>query len=485
MTLIDFWRIQRRQQNEHCEIRPFHRLIAEYLTKLVLGTLDEPNLMILMPPRCGKTDLGVKAFTPWAFGWFPDAEFIVTSYGSTLATDSAVKIRDTLGSDWYRSMIGSDWGAEMTMRGDKAGGQKSHFFTKQKGVLKAVGVGGGITGFGAGKLRKEFGGCLIIDDPLRAQDKDSPARRKACIEWYHGTLESRKNRKEQPATPTLLIMQRLHQQDLAGHLIQTERKNWTVLQIPAHDEKGVTIWPGRISHEELMAMKEANPTLYYSQYQQSPSDSQYSLMKKNWFRYWDNRDELERKLTLKFVTGDTAFKAKDSADWSVFQCWGVENTMGVFLVDQIRGKWEFPQLMKQAKSFWEKHSKRDRRYTSATKFWVEDKASGISLVQTLRKAGIPARGWTPNIEKTSGDKVARVNQCAVPMSAGRIFLPSSSLVGYNWVDGFVNECSSFSSDDSHLYDDQVDAMTMAVSIWVEKGGGVGPLPTFKSSEDVY
>jgi len=476
MKLIDFWKIQRNQQGEMCEVHPFHELIADYLTKLVLGTLDKTNLMILMPPRCAKTDLGVKAFVPWALSWFPDSEFIITSYGSELSTDSAVKIRATLGSDWYRSMIGSDWGAEVLMVGEKAGGQKSHFYTKEKGSVKAVGVGGGITGWGAGRLREEFGGCVIIDDPLKAQDKDSAAERKKCIEWYHGTLDSRKNRKESPITPTLLIMQRLHPQDLAGHLLQTERDKWEVLQIPAHDNEKNTIWPGRISYQELMEMKETNPYLYYSQYMQVPSDASFSLMQEKWFRYWNDLDTVEKRLTLKYITGDTAFKAKDTADWSVFQCWGVDNTRSIILLDQVRGKWEFPELLRQAKAFWFKHHNVSRGITRASEFWIEDKASGISLIQTLRKDGTPVRPWEPNLEKTSGDKAARVNQCAVPMAAGRVELPNSKMPGYRWVDHLVNECTGFTADDSHLYDDQVDAMTCAILVWMERGGGTGPVP---------
>lgn len=479
MDLIDFWKIQRHQRGEVCEIHPFHLRIAEHLTKLILGTLPAPNLMILMPPRCAKTDLGVKAFVPWALNWFPDSEFIVTSYGSDLATDSVVVTRDTLGYDWHRSIVGTDWGASVDMLGDKAGGQKSYFHTTAGGSVKAVGVGGGITGFGAGKLRKEFGGCLIIDDPLKAQDKDSASQRKACIEWYHGTLESRKNRKEHPITPTLLIMQRLHPQDLAGHLLQIERNKWTVLQIPAHDpadgtEK--TIWPGRISHKELMSMREINPILYYSQYQQAPSDAAFSLIKEEWFRYWDDLPAVEKKITRKFLTGDTAFKAKDTSDWSVFQCWGANNTQGLYLLDQIKGKWEFPELLKHAKRFWIKHSTRQNYITPATVFWIEDKASGISLVQTLRRGGVPVVGWEPNLEKTSSDKVARINQCAVPMSEGRVFFPQTNMRGFQWVEGLEQECLGFTADDSHLNDDQVDAMSEAILIWMEKGGGTGPLP---------
>jgi predicted phage terminase large subunit-like protein len=479
LQLIPFWQIQRRQQGLLCEVRPFHREIANALTGLVLGTNPAPNLMILMPPRCAKTDLGVRAFVPWAQSWFPDAEFILASYGSELATDNSVYIRNTLGSDWYRSMVGTDWGASVKMVGDKAGGRQDHFYTTEGGSVKAVGVGGGITGFGAGKLRTDFGGCIVVDDPLKANEKDSPAARKTSIEWFHSTLESRRNRIEDPVTPILLIMQRLHPQDLAGHLLMTERHKWHVVQIPAHDDEGNTIWPGRISYDELMAMKEANPDLYWSQYMQSPSDAAFSIYKPSWWRFWNNKREVEKRITLKFITADTAFKAKDTNDWSVFQCWGAEGTSALYLMDQIRGRWEFPELCRQAKAFWHKHNaKQVANSTPATEFWIEDKASGISLVQTMRGQQIPVRGWEPNVDKTSADKVGRANQCAIPLSAGRIILPSPKLEGYGWVDGLKNEAESFTADDSHLFDDQVDTMNQAALIWMERGGGKGPLPVW-------
>ena len=419
---------------------------------------------------------------PYAMSWFTDSEFITASYGSELATANTKHCRTTLSSDWYRTIISTDFGATVEMRGDNASGHQDHFYTTNKGSIKGIGVGGGITGFGAGKLREEFGGCLVIDDPLKAQDAKSAAKRKECIEWYHSTLESRKNRKEDPITPTLLIMQRLHPQDLAGHLLQTERENWTVLQIPAHDEVGNTIWPGRISYKELMAMKEANPDLYWSQYMQSPSDAAFSLIKPDWFKYWTDKAAVEKRCTIKYITADTAFKAKDTSDWSVLQLWGIENTSGMYLLDQVKGRWEFPELQFQAKQFWDKHATKKPGITPATEFWIEDKASGQSLVQTLRTGAdaIPARPWEPNAKKTSPDKVGRVNQSAIPLSTGRIYLPNPSMHEYKWVEGLINEAASFTADDSHLYDDQVDTMTEAILIWLERGGGTGPLPEWSN-----
>ena len=313
--------------------------------------------MILMPPRCAKTDLGVKAFTAWGLSVAPDSEWILTSYGQDLATANAVDVRTTLASDWYRETINSEyWGAHVRMRGQGAGDRQDYFYTEEGGCVKAIGSGGGITGFGAGKLRSAFGGCIVIDDPLKAQDRRSPAMRQAAIDYIENTLKSRR-RQDDPPTPIVLIMQRLHPQDPVGQLLQKERDKWDVLQIPAHDEQGRTIWQGRLNYDELMLIKESDPDTYWSDYMQEPSESHRSTFKESWWRFWRNLRAVEERTTLKMITADTAFEEKTSADWSVFQCWNVEGISGMYLKDQIRGQWEYPDLMKAAKEFWLKHTK--------------------------------------------------------------------------------------------------------------------------------
>jgi len=464
-------------------IRPCHKVKARALTRLVLGELPKPNLMILEPPRIGKTDLGVKAFVPWGMSWFPDSEFILSSYASSLATDNSVYIRNTLASDWYRSMIDEEWGAKVRIMGDKAAGRSDHFFTEQGGSVKAVGRGGGITGFGAGKLRKEFGGAIMMDDMMKAQEAKSPAIRAETVNYYKSTLKSRRNRLKTPKTPLVLIMQRLHNQDLAGHLLKEEREQWNVVQIPALDENDISIWEDRCSQEEMLEMREYDPETFYAQYMQNPQASSSIILKPDWWKYWRNKAALENRITLKFITADTAFKAADDNDWSVFQCWGCEGTRGLHLIDQIRGRWEFPELVPVAKEFWLKHSTYIRGITPASEFWIEDKASGISLIQTMRKEpySIPVNAWTPDEMQTSPDKVGRAKQAAQPLCAGRISVPDPEMgKEFKFSRDLVNEAEAFTNDDSHLYDDQVDTFTQAVSIWMERGGGTGPMPLMDS-----
>jgi predicted phage terminase large subunit-like protein len=359
------------------------------------------------------------------------------------------------------------------MRGEGAGGRQDYFFTEEGGCVKAIGMGG-ITGFGAGKLREEFGGAIVIDDPLAAHNRRSPAERQNAIDYITGALKSRRNRQDDPPTPIVLIMQRLHPQDPAGRLLSIEREKWEVIQIPAHNEAGETIWPGRLNYEELMQIREADPATYFADYMQEPSDSMLTIFKSGWWKRWYNIQEVEKRITLKILTADTAFKAKDSSDFSVLQAWGIEGISGMHLIDQSRGQWEFPELLRNARMFIEKHVTPTAGITPASEFWVEDRASGQSLVQTLRREGLRVKEWLPDAKYP--DKVARANQCTLPISAGRIFIPDSKMPGYHWVDGFVNECSAFSAELDYLHDDQVDTMTSAILIWLERGGGRGPLP---------
>jgi predicted phage terminase large subunit-like protein len=470
---IDFWQIRRRRQGLPCGIMPFHREIADTLTKLTLGTLAKPNLMILMPPRCAKTDLGTQTFTAWAQSYFPDSEFILSSYAQDLAVENSVAIRSTLGSDWYRSMVGSDWGASVEMRGDNAGGRQDHFRTTAGGAIKAVGRGGGITGFGAGKLREEFGGAILVDDLLKANEAKSPAARKDAWNYLTGTLKSRRNRQETPITPMVLIMQRLHPEDPAGMLLREERDDWEVLQIEAHNSQNEVIWPGRLSMDILDKMRETDPDTYWAQYMQAPSQSARAIFKAEWWRKWQDRKKLESILTHKIITADTAFKPKDSADFSVFALWGFEGTKGAYLLDSVKGQWDFPELLKQAKAFLIKCQKDAR--TPVSEFLIEDKASGTSLVQTMRNSGLMAKEWLPP-DKIAQDKVSRAKQCTIPLHDGRVFLPDSKLPGFKWVDNFTNEHTAFTDDDSHLYDDQVDTTTMALMRWQQLGGATGAIP---------
>jgi predicted phage terminase large subunit-like protein len=373
-----------------------------------------------------------------------------------------VKIRAAIESEWYHEWF-SDIGAAST------DGRQDYFHTAWGGSVYGVGSGGSITGFGAGKKRSAFGGAIIIDDPMKADDARSETVRKNVRDWYTGTLLSRRNTSD---TPMLLIAQRLHPEDLVGHLRQNYADEWHFLDIPAVAPGATdTIWPETFSYADAMKMKEIDPFAFYSQYQQEPIVPGGAIVKAEWWRYYDNFDAVNRKCDVKIITADTAYGVKDANDYSVFQCWGFEGNQRVYLLDQVRGKWGYEQLIQVACDFWAKHSIEDRygRFKPVYCMYIENKASGQSLVQQynlFREKGINAFPWEPGQK----DKVARVKECLSAIWSGRVILPDTPEA--SWVDDFMAECSAFTEDMSHSHDDQVDAMAMAILIWRGELGGV-------------
>ena len=217
---------------------------------------------------------------------------------------------------------------------------------------------------------------------------------------------------------------------------------------------------------------------------QSPMVQGGNIIKLSWWKTYKPEATLEaasNKGGLIFLTADTAYKAKSSSDASVIRAW--EGTREhLYCLDAVYGRWEFPRLLKEAQIFWEKWFKKGAR-----EFWVEDKASGTPLAQTLRDNGIPAEDWKPSDFDFPDDKVGRMNEAAWAVHGGHVLLPQgpeSVVVGKEdkgdgesrlYLDAqskvLVEECAAFSPDMSHAHDDHCDTLTMALSIWRSAGGG--------------
>ena len=182
-----------------------HQIICDALMRVFRGECK--RLIINIPPRYSKTELAVVNFIAWCFGKVPDCEFIHTSYSTPLSVNNSAQVRDMVQHEAYREIFPE------TQLATDAG---HHWKTTKGGVMYATGSGGTITGFGAGKIRDTFSGAIIIDDPHKADEANSDTIRGGVIEWFKNTLESRVN---SPDTPIIVIMQRLHESDLAGWLL--------------------------------------------------------------------------------------------------------------------------------------------------------------------------------------------------------------------------------------------------------------------------
>ena len=432
-------------------ILPFHRRIYEGFHQVLTGTLPNgaKNLGICMPPGHGKT-WAVQDFMEYAFGHFPDSKFMYASYGLELAVESTKAVLQNMQSEWYKQIF------QYPMFNKKCTLQSDHFKTAYQGALKAVGVGGPATGFRAGQMREGFSGALIYDDLLKAQDTASQTVRNAANTWHYQTASSRVNRSD---IPKISICQRLHPEDIVGFLQKNEPELWHWIIIPAVNPDGSMLWADKFSKEMAELLKKVQEFTFFSQYQQAPQLEGGNLIKKEWWKYHDLALGGTPKGMI-FATMDTAYKKTKTADYSSLKMWCATATH-LDLIDHMYGKWEFPELLMNAKAF------HDRWKHHLVKFLaIEDKASGISLEQTLRLQGLPAVAWKPSEYDFPDDKVGRVRESTWYIQAGRVRLPL-----YLDMEDDIDEHAAFAEDMSHSHDDRVDTTTMAVSIWRSSGGG--------------
>ena len=410
--------------------------ICNALERVVIG--DCKRLIINVPPRSGKTELAVINFIAWCMGNFPDSEFIHASYSKRLATANAYAVRAIMQHERYLDVFG-----HTSMSGDSRA--KDEFRTAQGGIVYATGAEGTITGYGAGKMRADFGGAIIIDDPHKAGEANSPTMRQNVLDWFATTMESRKNSRD---TAIIVIMQRLHESDLSGWLLDGGNgEDWEHLNIPALTEDEKSFWPEQFGLDTLHRIRDTNGYVFAGQYLQRPAPIGGGIFKDEWWQYY----KVLPKIKYRAIYADTAQKTKEQNDYSVFQCWGMGEDGRIYMIDMVRGKWEAPELLVIAKAFWDKHKAEPRIMGTLRQFKVEDKASGTGLIQQLKQKKVPVVGIPRSI-----DKASRAMDAAPHVQAGNVVLPEES----EWLSDILNEATSFPNA-SH--DDTLDPLMDAVS----------------------
>jgi predicted phage terminase large subunit-like protein len=416
-----------------------HVKITEALMRVFSG--ETQNLIINLPPRYSKTELAVVSFIAWCLGKVPDAEFIHLSYSATLAANNSANARALLMHESYADCF--DTKLDQNTRA------ADHWKTTDGGIVYATGSMGTITGFGAGKMREGFGGAIIIDDPHKAGEAGSDVMRQNVIDNMGTTIESRRN---SPTTPIIVIMQRLHEADLSGFLLAGGNgEHWEHLVIPAVDANDNALWPWKHSREKLREMEKANPYVFAGQYMQRPAPLGGGIFKSAWWCWY--RPEAAPRFKRIVQSWDTAFKTKEANDYSVCTTWG-EGELGYYLLDVLKGKWEFPELKRLATSHaekWKPHA-----------VLVEDKASGQSLIQELRTG---TKLFVVPVAKEQ-DKVSCANAVTPIIESGRVFLPE----GHPEVAALVVSHSQFPNG---AHDDDVDSVTQALNYLARGGGGMG------------
>lgn len=290
-----------------------HEVIVDAMERVISG--DCKRLIINMPPRYGKTELAVKMFIGHCLANNARAKFIHLSYADSLALDNSEEIKDMLQSTEFRTLFP---GVEIK-RDSKA---KNKWYTSEGGGVLARAAGGQVTGFGAGKVedddgfedlfeqKAEFGGAIIIDDPIKPDDADSATIRNKINNRFDSTIRSRVNSRH---TPIIVIMQRLHPDDLSGYLIGIEPDVWEVISLPAIQEDGMALWPHKHEIEELNKLRKVNELVFDRQYMQDPRPKEGLVFHESMLNFYDGRTfEMEDDEGNSLVDAITAFV--DTAD---------------------------------------------------------------------------------------------------------------------------------------------------------------------------
>lgn len=442
--------------------------VADVLTQVHAGLIT--LLIINLPPRYHKTELAIIMFSAWGFAKNHSCENIHLSYGEPLALDNSDAVRSIVKSREFQHL----W-PDCKIVPHKDG--KGAWATKSGGVFKATAAGMGVTGFGAGSQDENetgefvYSGCISIDDPLKPQDARSDPKREAVNRNWDEVIKSRRNNSR--TTPVIVTMQRIHELDFCAMLLKDTEFHWHRVIMPAllyeNTPQEKPLCEAKHTHEQLIASRKKNAWQFAGQMQQDPTPEGGGIIKAEWWPYYTDLDDIYRRCNFFFMTADTAYTKNQANDPSVIHFWGCEGAKRMYSLDQIRGWWEFPDLLLNAEKFWKKHN--SRKDGKKPRFlYVEAKASGKSLAQTLRTNGIKgAIDWNPKDWNFPEDKVGRVNETTWPIMNGDIWLPDESIAP--WVTGFVTEHTKFTTDDTHANDDQVDNTTMAYSVWRHYGGG--------------
>lgn len=468
-------------------------LIASKLADIENGKIN--RLIINIPPRYLKSICVSVAWPAWLMGHNPSNRIMASSYSQTLSNKHSQDCRLIMQSDWYKELFP----ATQIKKGEN---QKSKFVTTQRGYRFATSTGGTATG--------EGGDILIADDPQNPNKINSKKYRQATIEWFEQTFISRLNDKKKGAI--VIIMQRLHEDDLCGYLLKNKKKQWDLLKLPAYTEQKISyFYPQKIplfgeqnffsleqhfrnrsendlktiakfihpptysniSETELYQERTTKVAMekYCSLHQEREDPTDIMKIKSELGDYVFNAQYLQspvpskgnmiKRSWLKYFSNtppieyniivqswDTAIKAKNENDYSVCVTLAVSND-NYYILDITREKLEFPELVIAVKN--------NTLKWQPHAVLVEDAASGQSLIQTLKTnfktAIIPI--------KPKFDKITRFAKHTVLFESGRIFIDRHS----NWRMNFEEELLSFPNS---AHDDQIDSLSQALNYLEQK-----------------
>ena len=438
-----------------------HKKMAKAFDDIASGKLK--RLIINMPPRHTKSEFASHLFPAYLLGKNPKLKIIEATHTADLAINFGRKVRDLIDSEEYHELF-----PETELKADSRSAGK--WLTNKGGEYYAAGIGGALAGRGAD--------LFIIDDPHSEQDAMSDKAMEEAYEWFMAGPRQRL----QPGGAIVIVMTRWSKKDLTGRLIKKMAQDqgadqWQVIEFPAILPSGNSLWKEFWKLEELESIKASvSPSKWAAQYMQRPTGEGISIIPKEWFMVWEN--EKPPKCEYLIQSYDTAFLKSDRADFTAITTWGVwypEGKIGeemytgndahLILIDCIKERFDFPELKAEALRLYD--------------FWqpdtviIEAKASGLPLVQELRRVGIPVNTFSPG---KGQDKIARLNSVSPIFQDGRVWIPEN-----RWGEELMEEVSDFPNGEN---DDLVDATTLALARFRE-GGFLRLTSDYFETEEYY
>jgi predicted phage terminase large subunit-like protein len=396
-----------------------------------------------MPPRHSKS-WTLRAYVAWCIGRHPKWQIIYATSSDSLAMDAGREIRDMVASEEFRAIFP---GVELRVDSQAA----SRFHTNHGGIFLAVGLGTRIQGRGVN--------LGIIDDPIGdPRDADSEAKKASLWQWYSPGFYSRL----MPDGRVVVNHTRWREDDLIGRVLKEHaHQNWRVVNYPAILPNGEALWPEFWPLEVLLDIKETSSTRdWEAVYQGRPTADEGGILKRHWWQRWSRSEPPPIEHVV--LSLDTAFSEKDSADFSAATVWGYFRSKdteddtkaakvydNIILLDAWQGRVDFPDLRAQCKALIKKHE--------PDTVLIEKKASGQSLIQELRRQGIPVVAYTPD-----RDKVARAYSVQSIFESDCVWAPA----GKSFADMVIDQCAAFPTG---AHDDLVDCTVQALIRFRQSG----------------
>ncbi len=418
--------------------------ICGYLEAVANGQIN--RLIINIPPGMLKSMIVSVLFPAWKWIRNPEERFLSVTNEESLAIRDALKMKQVVLSEWYQR----NW--PISMQSDQ--NEKTLFINSKTGFRQSQGFSSNVTG--------KRGTYILIDDPHAAKMANSDLVRQSVLDKFDTELITRVN--DPQKSPIILIMQRLHADDLTGHLLKKSKSPWVHLSIPMRYEgdnaynagkdigrpelndprtkKGELLFPKRFTQEVVDALEETLGEYNTAgQHQQRPSPLGGGIIKKHYWRVWGD-DQPQPICTHIFHSWDTAFSEADSkkAAYSAMTRWGIfwheqRDRYCIMCLGMWYGRVGFDELRKQVKEF-DKLHKPDINL-------VEKKATGITLVQELKRASPgKVRAYTPG---RGEDKISRVHSVSPMLESGQVYVPAREWAVGNGIDklGLIDYAAQF------------------------------------------